>query len=288
MHHRNKSSAARCRSSVRNPAARPGVTAAMPDPAPAAAADALPDGHDALHAWRMAARPCTPGRLFGRARSLGVIVPHADDETLGCGGLIACAAARGIDVTVTVLTDGAASHPGSRQWPPARLAQQRRREARAAVARLSDGRARVQFGDAADGRLDDDPALAAAIPGAELYVSCWRGDPHPDHRAAYAIARRAAARGDVRLLSFPLWVLTTALAPPPVVLRADVGGYLARKQAALAQHRSQLGQLVTDVAGFALDAALIALFVRADELFVEEWPGRAGAAVADCAAPPEQ
>lgn len=229
--------------------------------------------HNVLAQWHAAAIRCDPERLFGTARSVGIIVPHPDDETLGCGGLIAAAVACGIVVTVSVLTDGSASHPGSAAWPPVRLARTRRREVRAAVARLSNGTALLRFGNVADGRLADSNARALGIPQADLFVTCWRDDPHPDHRAAYEIACAVAARDNVRLLSFPLWVLTTDLPPPALtVLCLDVRAQLARKQAALAEHRSQLGQLITDVAGFALDADLIGLFVRADELFAEQFP----------------
>jgi LmbE family N-acetylglucosaminyl deacetylase len=222
---------------------------------------------DALARWHAAARPAAD--LFAGVRTISVIVPHADDETLGCGGLIAQAAARGIAVTVTILTDGAASHPGSRDWPPRRLAQRRRKEARAAVARLTDGRGTVLFGDAPDGALADHGVAPATIAPADLFVTCWQGDPHPDHRAAYGIACAAAARSNATLLAFPLWVLTTDCpVPAHDIVRIDVSAQLARKRAALAEHRSQLGLLVTDVAGFVLDASLTAHFVRADELFV--------------------
>lgn len=220
-----------------------------------------------LARWYAASQPVEIAALLGGAQSLGVIVPHADDETLGCGGLIAAASARGVEVTVTILTDGAASHPESRDWPPARLARQRQREAAAAVARL--GNASLVFAGAPDGRLSEHPDAGAAIRRADLFVTCWRDDPHPDHRAAWFIARAAAARWGVPLLAFPLWVLTTSIPVPPLpLLRLDITPDLPAKRAALAEHRSQLGGLVNDTPGFVLDADLQRLFVRRDELFL--------------------
>ena len=65
-----------------------------------------------------------------------VLAPHPDDESLGCGGIIAEARARGHAVYVTVVTDGTASHPGSRTHTAARLQAVREKEVQAAVAEL--------------------------------------------------------------------------------------------------------------------------------------------------------
>ena len=231
---------------------------------PAPAAFATP----ALAQWHAAATPTGIAALFGDITTLGVIVPHPDDETLGCGGLIAAAAARGVAVTVTFLTDGGASHPGSVAWPPARLARRRQDEAARAVAILTDGNGCVVFAGAPDGGLADHPASGDVVPAADLFVTCWHGDPHADHVAAFAIAATVAARHAVPLLAFPLWVLTTDSAVPDgIIHRIDVSAHLARKRAALAAHTSQLGFPEAGVDGFVLDAVLQRLFVRPDELF---------------------
>lgn len=229
-----------------------------------------PDANETLSRWRAHAREADGGTLLAGVRSLGIVVPHADDETLGCGGLIALAAALGIAITVTILTDGAASHPGSKNWPPAALARQRRREARDAVECLAGPMAQVDFLNAPDGALVETRGLAPRIAPADLYVTCWRDDPHPDHQAAFFIARDAATPNGSRLWAFPLWVLTTSLPAPDLPLyRICVADFQMRKQAALAAYRSQLGELVEDVTGFVLDKSLQTLFVRDDELYLE-------------------
>src|SRR5271170_5660040 len=73
--------------------------------------------------------------ILGGERPL-ILAPHAVDESLGCGGLIAACCERGQPPVVVILTDGSASHPGSRQYPPERLRQLRAEEARQAVAKL--------------------------------------------------------------------------------------------------------------------------------------------------------
>ncbi|WP_439534012.1 PIG-L deacetylase family protein [Polymorphobacter sp.] len=223
--------------------------------------------HSGLARWHAASRPTDLAALLGTTRTIGIVVPHPDDETLGCGGLVAAAAALGLDVTVTLLTDGDASHPGSRAWPPARLARRRRQEAIEAVAGLTGGAGRVVFAGASDGQLADRPDTARLVPPADLYVTCWRDDPHPDHRAAYGIAETVARSRGVPLLAFPLWVLDTAIAVPDLPLyRLDVSPQLALKRRALTAHSSQLGAL--DIPGFVLDENLQRLFVRSDELYL--------------------
>ena len=63
--------------------------------------------------------------VFEGREKLVVLAPHPDDETLGCGALLA-RAFLGAGAHIICLTDGSASHPGSRHWTPARLAAQRR------------------------------------------------------------------------------------------------------------------------------------------------------------------
>ncbi len=88
-----------------------------------------------------AARPTSPDcfaaeELAGDAPVV-VRAPHPDDESLGCGALLA-AAFQKTGARPICLTDGSGSHPGSAAWPPSRLAQKRQEEMRKAV-RCLDG-----------------------------------------------------------------------------------------------------------------------------------------------------
>ena len=103
-------------------------------------------GHAAWRKLRQGARPLDDARLAALSPLL-VLAPHQDDETLGCGGLLATASRLGLEPRVAYLTDGAASHLGSPTWPRARLARARRREALAALAVLGVPQAQVQFLD---------------------------------------------------------------------------------------------------------------------------------------------
>ena len=69
-----------------------------------------------------------------------VLAPHADDETLGTGALIADTAARNRLAGVMILTDGSGSHPCPTPADRSALIRRRRGEARHAVALLTGER----------------------------------------------------------------------------------------------------------------------------------------------------
>src|SRR5437762_1448664 len=71
-----------------------------------------------LAAWR--SLPLAGLDRISGGRPLLVLAPHPDDESLGCGGLIAESCARGGTVHVVILTDGTRSPPNSKTHPAAR------------------------------------------------------------------------------------------------------------------------------------------------------------------------
>jgi LmbE family N-acetylglucosaminyl deacetylase len=215
-------------------------------------------------------------------RPLLVLAPHPDDESLGCGGLIAEACARGHPVHVAVLTDGARSHR-SPSYPPPRLAALRAEEVRRAVAVLGvparrlhlmglpDGAA-PQEGDAFVSVVDE---LARLMEQADIgtVFATWGGDPHGDHVAAHLISAAAARRTGAHHFSYPIWGWTLppdqALANSPAALRLDIARHQPAKRRAVAAHASQFGGLITDdPAGFKLPRSFLQLFDRPYEVFL--------------------
>lgn len=237
------------------------------------------------HAAFLSLPPASPAELLRGERAL-VLAPHPDDESLGCGGLIALAAAAGAPCAVAILTDGAASHPGSAAWPPSRLAREREAETRTALSRLGHPAERVDFLGFPDAALPDagpgfEAAVAAVLARAERHdcrvlVAPWIADPHRDHEATQRIARAAARRSGLRLLSYPVWgwllPADTAVPEPEPVrgVRLDVSAVRDAKRAAIAAHRTQHGAVVTDAPdAFVLPAALLDACDRTFEVFVE-------------------
>lgn len=221
---------------------------------------------------------------FGRTV---VVAPHADDESLACGGLLALLAQQGVEAHVVVVTDGAASHVGSAAFPPARLAALREAEVREAVRRLGHGErtyalglpdgAAPRPGDAAfDDAADALRGLLAQIAPVTLVLP-WRHDPHPDHVAAYLLVDAAAPAG-VRRIEVPVWAWHRGDRPPTAdthaAWRLDVSSVRAEKAAAVAAHVSQTTALIADAAdAFVLTPALLAPFERDWELYLEENAG---------------
>lgn len=220
---------------------------------------------------------------------LVVLAAHPDDETLMCGGLVSMAAAQGMPVDVIVATDGEASHPDSPTHTPDDLATVRRRECTSAVTRLAP-EAHLRFLRLPDGETPQNtgPMTTATVDTVGegygcLLVSTWRGDRHPDHRAAALAASAAAWRTDATHLETPLWFWHWA-SPSDLPLLSRDGrlftldlGHAARaaKQSAITIHESQVKPLGPEPGNEALlHHNVLTHFSRATETFIRTAPDR--------------
>lgn len=199
------------------------------------------------------------------ARRVLVVAPHPDDESLGCGGLLAALAGAGRSFHVVFVTDGAGSHRNSRDWPPTRLAAQREREAEEALERLGLGTAPRSFlrlpdaampqpGDAAYREALERLTWTISHLSPDLALLPWRRDPHRDHRDSWSLARAAieAAGAAPDVLEYAIWLdeLGTADDHPregeAEAMAVDIQGTADRKRHAVAAHLSQTTDLVAD------------------------------------------
>lgn len=210
-----------------------------------------------LHRWMMH-RASLPVTLTS-APAL-VLAPHHDDETFGCGGMIALKRDLGVPVSVVVLTDGAYSHSLDPSMERGRLMAMRKQEALDATGILGVPHEHVHFLDLPDNGLRHLPPerqnaavkrLADLIkqyrPG-ELYIP-HRTDRHPDHEAANRLAHAAVIEAAVapEVLEYPIWLIF--LGPLRLGLkrhelagacRLEIGGAQDRKNRAIEVYRSQL------------------------------------------------
>jgi LmbE family N-acetylglucosaminyl deacetylase len=214
-----------------------------------------------------------------------ILAPHPDDESLGCGGLIATCVAADRAPLVAVLTDGAGSHPGSAEFPPDRLLAVRKREVLQAVACLGLPPNRVVFmgepdtaaprhGPGFDRIVRQLVRLIRCEPGCSAILASWRHDPHCDHEAASLAAAAAAGITQVRHVAFPVWGWTL-LSDAPVAARdaagyrLDISAFRSRKQQAIRAHKTQYGGLITDdPTGFRLPPGLLSVFDSPFETFL--------------------
>ena len=206
-----------------------------------------------LVAFRL--RRCSRPFVLADGPSL-VLAPHADDETLGCGGLLALRSERGAPSEVIFISDSAGSPEGS---PAPGQAGRRRHEALAALQVLGVEANRVHFLAAPDGRLDRlAPAEAARvhtelvgllqrIQPADVFIP-YLGGGSSEHDGVVRLARTAvaAAAAHCRVWEYPVWAwwdarrLASQLSHPDQNFHLPLGSARARKAAALACHASQV------------------------------------------------
>jgi LmbE family N-acetylglucosaminyl deacetylase len=249
------------------------------------------------HGWRRAvtARAVDASALL-TGRRLMVLAPHPDDETFGCGALVARARAARDPVTIVVATDGRHS-TRSDVLSAEELAALRARELRMACRSLGVPDADVVTLGWEDGSLARyTPGLAIRFE--ELFARCrpevvlvpCARDEHPDHQAVHEAAVRAvrAYGGPCLLVAYPIWAwahgpwfLDTARSAAwfgclgwsvrQLVagdwLRVGCGPYLAAKRGAVAAYESQTANLTGEDSWRALSPEFVSLFLPPVEVF---------------------
>ena len=162
---------------------------------------------------RLGSKPFTAGEA-----TTVIIAPHQDDESLGCGGIIARKRNEGVPVHVIFITDGSASHPGHPRVTAAQLALLRRQEAMRAMACLGVERTAVHFLGEPDGTLNAiTPArrsalvarltgLLTALTPAEIFLPC-QPDGSSEHDATFHFVVEAILATDLRpaVWEYPVW-----------------------------------------------------------------------------------
>lgn len=165
-----------------------------------------------------------------------VFAPHADDEILGCGGLLALLTSRGNDVRVVIVSDGAA---GAEVGERDRVRATREKESKTAgeLLGVSDHR----FLGFRDGALSESKELAQAVrqelesfdPGLVLAPSPQ--ELHPDHRAVHKALVAGATNGPARRVL--LYGVNSQVAAS---ILFDITPSYDKKRAAMALFLSQL------------------------------------------------
>jgi LmbE family N-acetylglucosaminyl deacetylase len=183
------------------------------------------------------------------AKKVLVLAPHPDDEVFGCGGALADLLARGAEVEVLLVTDGAAlaGDESARRGVTSRRAE----ESRVALALLGGGT--VHEGGLPDRGLGARPAELEALLSAwiartspDLVFAPSPVETHPDHRAVayalFAVARRGTSDPGAAALARAAVAFFEVSQPFRPNTLVDITPVLARKRAALAAFVSQAAQ----------------------------------------------
>ncbi|MFY9292621.1 MAG: PIG-L deacetylase family protein [Methylorubrum rhodinum] len=228
--------------------------------------------------------PVAPFETLVPEGGLVVVAPHPDDESLGCGGLIVQALARGRPVRVVIVSDGCGSHPNSKAFPHDRLRDLRESETIAAMAALGLGAEHVHFLRLPDGgvpsegpQAEDAAARIAGIAekaGANAVFVTWKHDPHCDHTASAAIVDLARKHlPGAAFHAYPVWGWTLPpereVGPAPTGCRLSVEDERAAKRRAVEAHASQVSGLIEDdPEGFQLQPGMIDRLTGPHEWFI--------------------
>jgi len=225
--------------------------------------------------------------IEGLARDLGrvmIIAPHPDDESLGCGGLIAHLRAQQAEVWILFLTTGEASHPNSKKYPPNRLGALRKTEAIKACKILGVEEDHLFFFNAGDGKLstylEADDSLTNRLQ--EIFQKIqpntvfkpWRRDHHIDHVAASELVRKATEGMPIELAEYPIWLWKKSKPgdwpekKEILPFRLPISDVMETKMAAIKVHISQMTGLIDDdPEGFLFTDDLLEPFLGEFEYF---------------------
>lgn len=195
-------------------------------------------------------------------KSAMVFSPHQDDETFGCGGMIALKRKQGIPVSVVFLTDGQ-GNGGSKASSKDKIIEIRKQEAEAALKILGVEANFIHFLDKVDGSLQylhDESKQKTIEQIAKLLIDCKPGevyvphskDCHCDHEATYTLVKEALALSkiEVELLQYPIWMFWRA--PLFIILklkdiaaarRLSIAPVQLLKEQAIASYCSQVESL---------------------------------------------
>ncbi len=161
---------------------------------------------------------CTSRRYRTDEGLTVVFAPHQDDESLGCGGLIARKRYEGWPVHVVFLTDGGGSHLDHPHLTVPEVIAWRRREAFAALAELGVESCAIHFLNEPDGtllRLSPERATALSkriadlleeLRPAKIFLPCFP-DGSSEHDAAYGLIMNAlrVARQQPSIWHYAIW-----------------------------------------------------------------------------------
>ena len=222
-----------------------------------------------------------------------VVAPHPDDETLGCGGLIAMCANAQQPVSILAMTNGEASHPGDQTWRH-KLGQIRQHEQLGALKILGICNPDIISLELPDGGLDQlsdehRREVSAFIKACviarniETFFLPAIDDCHDDHQATARLLAGIVLNCPIKyVFGYQIW--PPAIRPAQVsnnemAYVLDISNVLTQKTQAIQEHRSQLGTVEPGhTEGFRMPQVLLDEKLQAHESYaliqnITAWSG---------------
>lgn len=206
-----------------------------------------------------------------------IVAPHADDESLGCGGVISLLRKFGQNVYILLLSDGTLSHPNSKEYPAEKLRDLREKELLDAseilgvpaeniiFCRYKDRNVPSIHHEGFENAVNSISKMMGMIQPQSIFVP-WRRDPHPDHQAAFQLIN-ASETSNAKIYEYPIWLKELGKEgdepsqDETMPFRLNISSVLAQKQEAISQHRSQINGLISDdPEGFQLSQEMLSQF----------------------------
>lgn len=206
-----------------------------------------------------------------------IVAPHADDESLGCGGVISLLRKYGQNVYILLLSDGTLSHPNSKKYPAEKLRDLRENELLDAAEILKVPAENIIFCRYQDRNVPskNDEKFETAVLSISKIIDLikpqsifvpWRRDPHPDHKAAFQLIDDAETL-NAKIYEYPIWLkeLGESEDEPTVEesmpFRLNISSVVNQKQEVIAKHLSQITDLINDdPEGFRLSQEMLEQF----------------------------
>jgi LmbE family N-acetylglucosaminyl deacetylase len=195
-------------------------------------------------------------------RRMMVFAPHPDDETWGCGGVIAKRLSEGYEVLIVVITDGRYAFSKmlniESDPTPEELKNTRKEEVKRAAKILGVPEKDIVFLDFEDGTLEmcEKEAEERFIeilrknPPTEVYFP-YEKDAHPDHRATNRIVRSALKKLGLSTPKYKYSIAQRYSRVGPIIgsllnlfqnniIRVDISEFLHLKEIAIREFHSEI------------------------------------------------
>lgn len=217
--------------------------------------------------------------------SIIIVAPHPDDETLGCGGLIAACADLQLPLQIVSVTNGEGSHPHSSQWNSKRLAQLRRREQYQALRALGLKSPAIHHCNLADGKVGRQPRHVMSKVRTQIVESVSQSDNaalfvtspddnHSDHQACARLVNSIKQNyRRIQVFYYTIWPSASWSSHKQGKLATeqwhlDIRPALRRKKNAILSFKSQRGLVIKDdPEGFCMTRELLQRSLRPRESY---------------------